>query len=99
MSTLTVCRAETQEILKLKAQIQCQEKDLLRERDILDNLRVQMAETQASTYQLVQGLDTKVTSLTELCQNGNHQSKRSHDLASHLSEKYGTIHYIISYTC
>lgn len=84
--------------MDLKAKLENQEADLVRERDIMDHLRVQFDKTQVGTYQTVQGLEAKVNALTELFVQSSRESKQNHETTAHLSEKYGPI-LALCYQC
>lgn len=73
--------------MDLKAKIATQETDLVRERDTVDHLRVQIDETQVGTYQAVQNLETKVNALTEVCEQACGQGQQNHEITNQFSEK------------
>ena len=71
----------------LKAKIATQEADLVRERDTVDHLRVQIDETQVGTYQAVQNLETKVNALVEVCEQAYEEGQQNHEITNQFSEK------------
>ncbi|KAL6865776.1 hypothetical protein ACO1O0_001874 [Amphichorda felina] len=84
-------RKKDENIVDLKAKIATQETDLVRERDTVDHLRVQIDETQVGTYQAVQNLETKVNALTEVCEQACGQGQQNHEITNQFSEKLASI--------